>query len=168
MLLGNLYTALCSCLLIVTCYVDADKCRLPQLLFSQHCSKYNVMLVIALPRFWSVFSFRNVILKACRVVGLCSVYAADFSVTPICPLKLASRKEPPVSGLTGKRVKIIWRHVVPEHWKDRRAFVGSDPTSHRSIAMRVTSRTDRVVRFYISKGELNHSEGREAKTNQIL
>jgi len=30
MLLGNLYTALCSCLLIVTCYVDADKCRLPQ------------------------------------------------------------------------------------------------------------------------------------------
>jgi hypothetical protein len=58
MLLGNLYTALCSCLLIVTCYVDADKCRLPHLLFSQHCSNYNVMLhvvlAIALPRSWSV------------------------------------------------------------------------------------------------------------------
>jgi len=64
MLLGNLYSALCSCLLIVTCYVDADKCRLPQLLFSQHRSNYNVMLhvvlAIALPRSWSVFSFRDV------------------------------------------------------------------------------------------------------------
>ena len=59
---GKLYTVLCSCLLIVTCYVDADKCRLPQLLFSQLCSDYNVMLhvvlAIALPRSWSVFSFR--------------------------------------------------------------------------------------------------------------
>jgi hypothetical protein len=74
MLLGNLSTALCNCLLIVTCYVDAYKCRLPQLLFSQHCSNHNVMLhvvlAIALPRSWSVFSFRNVALNACRVVGL--------------------------------------------------------------------------------------------------
>jgi len=113
MLLGNLYTALCSCLLIVICYVDADKCRLLRLLFSQHCSNCNVMLhvllAIALFRSWSVFSLRNVALNACRVVGLCFVYAADFGVTPVCPLKLASKKKPPVAGLIGKRVQMIWR-----------------------------------------------------------
>ena len=167
-----MYTVLCSCLLVVTCYVDADKCRLPQLLFSQLCSDYNVMLhvvlAIALPRSWSVFSFRKFALNASRVVGLCSVYAADCGVTPICPLKISSRKEPPVAGLTGKRVQMIWRRVVPEHWKNRRAVIGSDPTSHRNTVMRVTSRTDRVLRFYISEGELNRSEGREAKTNKIL
>jgi hypothetical protein len=154
MLLGDLYTAVCSCLLIVTCFVDAYKCRLPQLLFPQHCNKYNVMLhvvlAIALPRSWSVFSFRNVILNACRVVGLCSVYAADRCNTDL-PSQLAPRKALPVVGLTGKRVHMIWRRFVPEHWKDRRAVVGSDPTSHRSTAMRVTSRTDRFVRFYISE-----------------
>jgi len=46
---------------------------------------------------------------------------------------------------------MIRRRVVPEHWKDCRAVIGSDPASHRNTAMRVTSRTDRVVRFYISK-----------------
>lgn len=122
---------------------------------SQHCSNHNVMLhvvlAIALPRSWSVFSCRNVALNACRVVYLCSVYAADFSVTPICPLRLVSRKEIPCSWSYWKRVQMIWCRVVPEHWEDRRAVIGSDPTSHRNTAMRVTSRMDRVVRFYISK-----------------
>lgn len=101
MLLEVLYTALCSRLLIVTRCVDADKCRLPQLLFSKHCSNYNVMLhvvlAIALPGPWSLYSFRNVALD-----GYGSVFRLCCMLR--CNIDLASRKELPVAWSSGTRI----------------------------------------------------------------
>jgi hypothetical protein len=171
MLLGNLYTALCSCLLNVTCYVDADKCRLPQLLFWQHC--VTIMLCCTLCS--EMLLWTHVVLWV-----LCPAYAADFGVTPICPLKLAYRKESHVAWSYWK-TDTNWDSgnvdVTPCCYaRSSRTLEGSPGLhcqrpniNHIAVPLWESHLARRGLwDFTFRRGELDHSEGREAKTNQIL